>query len=156
MKLPELREGDLHLVFDDTANHAKVFRKQGGVGVLVFSCEMRNATVEDGFGHHGWCPRGIFILGPPANVHLVPFGFHFTPLFDLDPHGAMHQEGRHGIGIHGGGTGLADPFAAQQGWQVTHGCLRVQNEANGFLVALIRQAQAAGRSAYITVGGKAG
>ncbi|MGH3578857.1 MAG: L,D-transpeptidase family protein, partial [Mycobacterium sp.] len=38
------------------------------------------------------------------------------------------QEGRHGIGIHGGGTGLEDPYADEQGWVKTHGCFRVQNQ----------------------------
>lgn len=30
--------------------------------------------------------------------------------------------------IHGGGTGLADPWEPQQGWKPTHGCTRAQNE----------------------------
>ncbi|MDD0815431.1 RHS domain-containing protein [Curvibacter sp. HBC28] len=30
--------------------------------------------------------------------------------------------------IHGGGTGLKDPFAARQGWNPTLGCTRAQNE----------------------------
>ena len=29
--------------------------------------------------------------------------------------------------IHGGGSGLADPFAPYQGWVPTYGCLRMQN-----------------------------
>jgi hypothetical protein len=149
-----LQTGDLHLVFDDTANSCGVWRK-GGSG-LLWRCPMHNATVREGYGHHGWCPRGEFLLGAPTDVHLVPFGFHYTPLFDLDPAGPMHANGRGGIGIHGGGSGLSEPFADRQGWQVTEGCLRVQNEDNARLVLAIRMAQATGRRAYITVGGAAG
>lgn len=29
--------------------------------------------------------------------------------------------------IHGGGSGLSDPFAPYQGWVPTYGCLRMQN-----------------------------
>ena len=32
-----------------------------------------------------------------------------------------------GRDIHGGGSGLPDPFAPRQGWVPTHGCLRMQN-----------------------------
>lgn len=30
--------------------------------------------------------------------------------------------------IHGGGTGLPDPYAPRQGWKPTQGCTRAQNE----------------------------
>lgn len=33
-----------------------------------------------------------------------------------------------GRDIHGGGSGLPDPFAPRQGWTPTLGCLRMQNE----------------------------
>lgn len=151
----EIHWGDLHLIFDDTVNVCKVFRK-GTDGGPLFTCEMRNATTAAGFGRHGWCPRGTFLVGEPSGVHLVPFGHFFTPLFDLDLSGPMHDEGRKGIGIHGGGSGLADPFAARQGWMVTHGCLRVQNEDNAHLVTLLRAAYVAGHRCFITVGGQAG
>lgn len=32
-----------------------------------------------------------------------------------------------GRDIHGGGSGLPDPFAMYQGWEGTYGCLRMQN-----------------------------
>jgi hypothetical protein len=150
----ELQAGDLHLVFDDTGNLCKVFRK--GDGSRLFACPMKNTTVRKGFKRHGWCPRGDYLLGAPTDVHLIPFGKHFTPLFDLDSKGPMHTNGRRGIGIHGGGSGLRDPFADVQGWQITEGCLRVQNGDNAQLVALIRRAQANGRKAYLTVQGKPG
>ena len=38
-----------------------------------------------------------------------------------------HSPDRHRA-IHGGGLKLPDPFAPKQGWRVTHGCTRGQNE----------------------------
>ncbi|EMI5621421.1 lytic transglycosylase, partial [Acinetobacter baumannii] len=29
--------------------------------------------------------------------------------------------------VHGGGSGLSDPYAEKQGWRVTMGCTRAQN-----------------------------
>lgn len=42
-----------------------------------------------------------------------------------------------GRDIHGGGSGLADPFALRQGWVPTYGCLRMQNEDGIELAAMI-------------------
>jgi hypothetical protein len=151
-----LAEGDVHLIFDDTNNVCKVWRRQAQSGLFLWACEMQNAAVESGFGHYGWCPRGEFLVGAPSDCRLIPFGYHFTPLFDVDPQGPMHENGRGGIGIHGGGSGLRDPFLPRQGWQRTHGCLRVQNEDNARLVLLIRMTQAKKSRVYCRVGGQAG
>lgn len=53
-----------------------------------------------------------------------------------------------GRDIHGGGTGLSDPYADYQGWVPTYGCLRMQN-ADG--VDLSRLIIAAGNSVVLTV-----
>lgn len=53
--------------------------------------------------------------------------------------------------IHGGGTGLPDPWAKQQGWVPTFGCLRMQNEDGEELVNLIWEAQMAGINVVLTV-----
>lgn len=150
-----LEEGDLHLVFDDTQNACKLFKKVEKGGEWLYSCSMRNDTVRRWFGRWGACPRGVFLLGAPSAVHAPAFGDWFTPLFDTKKGGPMEKGGRVGIGIHGGGSGLANPYARRQGWKPTHGCLRVQNEDNAILARHIREAQAAGRRAYVTVGGKA-
>lgn len=153
--MPSLRKGDLHLIFDDTANVCRVWEK-GEPSRLVMLCPMKNDAVRRWFGRWGWCPRGEFICGAPSDLESAAFGFHFTPLFDVVAHGPMDQEKRRGIGIHGGGSGLANPFGDSQGWAPTHGCLRVQNRDNEVLVRLIRTAQARGCKVYVTVGGKAG
>jgi hypothetical protein len=117
---------------------------------------MRNDAVRRWFGRWGWCPRGQYIAGAPSDLASVAFGMHFTPLYDVRADGPMAKEHRSGIGIHGGGSGLANPLADRQGWKPTHGCLRVQNIDNEMLVRYIRRAQAAGNRVFVTVGGDAG
>lgn len=45
--------------------------------------------------------------------------------------------------VHGGGTGLPDPYAPQQGWRPTEGCTRAQNEDIETLCDAIEAYQAA-------------
>lgn len=42
-----------------------------------------------------------------------------------------------GRDIHGGGSGLPDPYAAFQGWVPTYGCLRMQNADGEALARMI-------------------
>lgn len=129
-----------HLIFDSDTQICKVY--SFATHEKAFECEMRDAAVNGpGFDHWGRCPRGTYVLGTPIAHDQPSMGFWFTPV--------LNTPGRSGIGIHGGGTGLPDPMAAQQGWQVTHGCLRVQNEDNEKLVGLLRQEGAC----YLTVEG---
>lgn len=53
-----------------------------------------------------------------------------------------------GRDIHGGGSGLADPYAPYQGWVPTYGCLRMQN-ADG--VELSQMIIDAGNDVVLTV-----
>ena len=147
-----IRDIDMHLLFDDPKDQAKLF---SGNGVLVWRFEMQNSTVNKGtFGRYGSCPRGDFLLGPPVNAHDPRFGYHFTPVRDYNGHHQMSKYGRRGIGIHGGGSSLDDPFAPEQGWARTLGCLRVQNNANARLVnGYIRPTQKQGGKVYFTVMG---
>ena len=117
----------LHLEFDSATETCKIY--QSG-GVIVRTIPMHDWAVRTGFGRWGRCPRGTYRLGHPVDTDHPALGFHFTPLIGVP--------GRQGIGIHGGGSGLADSFAPEQGWVPTHGCLRVQNADNDALVALIR------------------
>lgn len=57
-----------------------------------------------------------------------------------------------GRDIHGGGSGLPDPYAARQGWVPTWGCLRMQNEDGIELCGLINEAQDAGVEVSLHVG----
>ena len=50
--------------------------------------------------------------------------------------------------IHGGGSGLPDPYASYQGWVPTYGCLRMQNADGEALSKMIIEA---GNSVVLTV-----
>lgn len=123
-----------HLVF--SPGKLKVFNSL--THSLLFMCQCRNNAVNAGFGHWGSCPPGTYKLGAPQRLTPpeVPFGSWFIPL--LDVHGLWKKDGRDGIGIHGGGSGLRDPFAPRQGWVITEGCFRAQNEDLDRLAALIQ------------------
>lgn len=144
----DLQPNDLHFCFSNAQNSLKGFDPEGEE---IFSCEARNRTVREGYGHDGRCPLGTFHLGAPVPKGTVPFGPFFIPVVDYAGHHAMRDFGREGIGIHGGGSGLRDPFAPQQGWQVTEGCIRMMNHDLLALVALIRPLQKAGGTMYLTV-----
>lgn len=149
-----MKPNDLHAVFHDTTNRLKLFDASGR---LVFTCEARNdAVAGPGFGHNGDCPRGEFILGPPRKKGTPAFGAWFIPVLDAATGGPMAHYGRAGIGIHGGGSGLNDPFAPLQGWVKTHGCLRTQNQDCARLVKLAYQCLARGGVIRLTVAGVPG
>ena len=87
----------------------------------AWSCEARGEAVGN-----GPIGPGVYQLGAPEfndpgdTQDLTEMGPYFIPVNNVP--------GRGGIGIHGGGTGTAHPLAARQGWVVTLGCIRVQNE----------------------------
>jgi hypothetical protein len=98
----------------------------------------------DVYGTYCKCPPGVgYTVGVPqacatrlANGSVTinnpddrAYGCWFTPLGD-DPAGDMVKHDRSGIGVHGGGSDLPDPFAQYQGWEDTFGCLRLQNFHN--------------------------
>lgn len=62
------------------------------------------------------------------------FGFYAIPL--TGPPADKH--GRTGLLIHGGGNKLPDPLADYQGWQCTHGCVKMQNIHVKALVKTLR------------------
>lgn len=108
-----------------------------------------------GYGVNGpgwWMPGGDTPPGryrcgdihriPPDDPQSEAFGYYAVDLIELENQEAKH--GRAGIMIHGGGSGLPDPLAATQGWQVTHGCVRVQNQHMLWIVNAILWARKQG------------
>ena len=94
---------------------------------------------EDVYGYRCKCPPGSgYRLGPPEflNPAEPPYGIYFTPIFD-NPQGTLTAHGRSGLGIHGGGSDLADPFADFQGWEDTFGCIRLQNHDNAIFAEFV-------------------
>lgn len=146
-----LSKRDLHFIYSRSTNRLKAFDYRGG---QLLDVECRNRTVNDGtLARWGNCPPGTFVLEPPVPKNTVPFGAWFIGLADWAECHEMSVHGRSGIGIHGGGTGLSNPFAPQQSppWVPTHGCLRVCNQDLAAIVHWVRWSQQQGGTAYITV-----
>lgn len=142
-----LGKNDLHFSFDPNAERLKLFNTTG----MIFTCECRNRTTNPGqYGFRGFCPPGDFILGAPVPKNTVSFGAWFIPILDEGPGGPMQQNGRAGVGLHGGGSGLAQPLSPHQGFQITHGCLRVQNADLAMIVKFVHTAQKTGKC-FLTV-----
>ncbi len=147
-----LAKSDLHAVYSRSTNRLKLFESQG---ILLLSIECRNKTVRDdgNYGHWSPCPPGTFLLGQPALANTVPFGKWFVSMNDWSGCQAMKAYRRSGIGLHGGGSGLSQPFAPYQSppWVITHGCLRCRNRDLETVVREVKEAQAHGGKCYITV-----
>jgi hypothetical protein len=141
------------LVFNGQSRLMKLFIKGaaefGKPDGLLHEIACHDVGIADGYpgdpyGHNHRCPPGIgYVVGAPmpcatrlpdGSVHInnsddPGYGCWFSPLSD-DPNHNFEQHDRGGIGIHGGGTASPDPFALEQGWFDTLGCLRLQNKDN--------------------------
>lgn len=126
-----------HWVVDPVAKTGKFWVQDGQAPPeLRHEFQVHNATVADGFGQDGHCPPGEYTLGRPirstkpygSNPSDVPYGWVFIPTAGGHGNDGDVRAVQGGIGQHGGGTGLPDPFAPRQGWQITEGCNRLQNE----------------------------
>jgi hypothetical protein len=132
----EPKVGDAHLVFNGASNKLKFFFVTEQGPELRHEWECHDVGVADAnppngdeYGHLCKCPPGKgYAVGTPQRLDPPepPYGYFFIPIGD-DHTGDMSEHGRAGIGIHGGGSDLPNPFAPQQGWEWTYGCLRMQN-----------------------------
>lgn len=150
----KLAPHDLHVVVDATNEHLKVFNPEG---VLQWTAEARC------FGSNGpgWdrkdgdTPPGEYEIGPvdpipESDPERDAYGPYFLTLLDI--HGDEAKYHRAGVGIHGGGTGLPGAFTApHQGWEVTHGCIRLQNSDLRKLVMSTTIVHANGGRVFVTV-----
>lgn len=123
---------DVHIVVSRTGRKAKCFVAGGA---LRWTIEAR-CEGSDGPGWNeavvgGDTPLGRYLITAVEPLaHSDPqwrsFGWFYLWLAELD--GQETKYGRAGVGWHGGGSGCPDPWAPFQGWTVTHGCIRSQNE----------------------------
>lgn len=145
---------DLHLLLSRADRRLKLF---DAGGTLLYTAEARNRTVNDlAPPNQRWapCPAGEFILGRPVRKATAPFGPFFIPLLDgSSPPHVMAENSRSGIGLHGGGSGLAEPFAPAQSppWVPTHGCWRLLNRDLLWLVGRLQVMTAHGGACRVTV-----
>lgn len=152
--------GDSRLVFNGAPNLLKFFlvTATGTEERHAWECHDvgvgdANPPNGDAYGHLCKCPPGVgYRIAAP--MHLDPperaYGSWFIPIED-DAAGDMEEHEREGIGIHGGGSDLEDPFAPRQGWEWTFGCLRMQNADLAQLVDSIQYVQSHGGAVLLDV-----
>ena len=144
-----------HIMFSRSAHRMQFYLiNDDGSKELRHVIDARNETVgpTDGvpYGHFGPCPPGDYVLGQPESRDEIAFGRFFTPL--LDVHGNWAPHGRSEIGVHGGGSASPTPFAPQQGWYPTEGCIRLQNADNEqIFMPFVHTIQSAGGQVVFTV-----
>ena len=131
--------GDSYLLINDRDEDMEAYDHTGKF-LWKVPCLARGVNGPDWRNRHSDTPPSLYrigqiyrdyeTLGPnPAVVpaELVPFGWFFLELVDLQ--GLSQQLGRSGFGIHGGGTGLGarGSWAPRQKLLPTWGCPRVHN-----------------------------
>lgn len=139
---------DLHIIVNGATQTLMTYQRNGQG---IFRCPARC------FGQHnrwqqpmGDTRPGLYRVGQLYNTTgEAAYGEWCVDLEDLE--GQETGNGRAGISLHGGGSGLANPFAPYQGWQATHGCIRLQNADLARLVEIIETAKNIGGTVYLTV-----
>jgi hypothetical protein len=150
---PKVKQNDVHFVVNANTRRLKCFDASGHLRWMAEAhCNGTNGSYNV---FQGDTPPGLYKCGLPDDVlptdsDKASFGPWFVPLIEME--GQMSRRGRSGIGVHGGGSGLADPFyALRQGWVPTHGCIRLQNEDVIRLVNTVKFIQRNGGTAWLSV-----
>lgn len=125
--------GDFHMVVNAAISSAKIFSFEGNLLYTVPCMAM-------GQDPKWWLPGAdtppsVYKLGAlyndKANGTMERgYGWIFYDMIDCDVKGKEDGEntnGRSGVGLHGGGSSLQDPFAPYQKLVPTLGCLRMHN-----------------------------
>ena len=88
----------------------------------------------------GYSPEGLPRETLPIGHYTVWAEDYETACNNGEAYGTgyIHTGDYRGRDIHGGGSSCEDPYAPRQGWFVTYGCLRMQNEDIEALSRLIR------------------
>ena len=147
-----LSPNDIHFVIDAERGRLKCYVYGGALRWTVPArCYGANGG-QDAIG--GDTPGGLYRMGTPERIpdtdpDINAFGRWFVDL--VEQQDQERSRGRAGIGFHGGGSGLAAPLAPYQGWQVTHGCVRLQNADLQRAVDSILYTQKHGGTAWLTV-----
>ena len=153
MKKPNLRPTDVHIVVNAKTKKIKFFDANGSMrGMIEAHCIGTGGAYTV---YQGDTPPGLYKCGTPDDVLSTDsdkssYGPWFVPLVEQE--GQLSRLGRAGLGVHGGGTGLADPYyASNQGWVATHGCIRVQNFDLNHVASTVKFVQKNGGTAWLSV-----
>lgn len=144
----KMRTNDIHIVVNGESKNLTTY---SFAGKQLFNCEARcYGQHNDWTAPNGDTPPGLYEVGIIYDTTgETPYGEWCVDLIDLE--GQETGNGRAGISLHGGGSGLADPFSPYQGWQSTHGCIRVQNAELEKIVGTINRTKKAGGRVFLTV-----
>jgi hypothetical protein len=137
---------DRHFVFNAAHHELKCFRTNGQLEWHI------RAHGEGGGGDsslpNGNTPPGLYLVNEVVPTVDKRFGFYKITLSPIELDKGL---GRSNIEIHGGGSGQPKPFASQQGWEKTHGCIRVQNHDLGLVVHKVRLVHGHRAQVWLTV-----
>jgi len=144
----KMSEYSLHFVVNGESKNMVAYNRDGK---SVFQCEARCYGQHNNWrAPNGDTPPGLYEVGVVYDTSgESPYGEYCVDLIDLE--GQETGNGRAGISLHGGGSGLANPFAPYQGWQATHGCIRVQNADLTRIVRMLKDARKKDAKVFLTV-----
>ncbi|GEM_PF-5499905 len=150
---PNVQKNDVHFVVNAVSKRLKCFDASGQLKWTVEAhCEGTNGSYDV---FQGDTPPGLYKCGSPDDVLSTDsdrnsFGPWFVPLNEME--GQLTRRNRSGLGVHGGGSGLSNPFyAMRQGWVPTHGCIRLQNEDAVRFANTVKFIQRHGGTAWLSV-----
>lgn len=127
------KKGDFNIVVNASTTTAKVFSSEGKLLYTIPCMAMGqdpNWKIVGGDIPSSIYKLGVFYNDKDNNTMERGYGWGFFDLIDCDTKGKEDGEntnGRAGLGIHGGGSSLEDPYAEYQKLVPTLGCLRVHN-----------------------------
>ena len=113
---------------------------------------------NDLYGKYCECPPAdgkdgrLYRVGPIEEIEKGSLDFGFYKIRITGKPADDH--GRTGLLIHGGGKQLPNPLADYQGWQASHGCIKMQNAHLKALVDTLRSLPEGSEVRLIIDGGK--
>lgn len=110
-------EKDVHFVVNTATHRLKCFLAGGKMKYMIEArCEGVGGSCEY---RYGATPPGLYKCGSPEMIPLSdPESASYGPWFvDLiEQQNQERSRGRAGVGVHGGGGGLSNPYASRPEW----------------------------------------
>jgi lipoprotein-anchoring transpeptidase ErfK/SrfK len=150
---PNIQRNDYHFIVNSQQSTLTVYLANGN---RVESVPAHTEGVGGSYDNpSGDTPPGLYKVDrveeiPANDSYANAYGPQYVWLIEME--GQESSRGRAGIGMHGGGSSLADPYyAGRQGWAATQGCIRLQNDDLLHICSLIRRCQGLGGDVWLTV-----
>ena len=154
-KKPNMDPKDVHLVIDGVENTAKLFAYNGQL-IRTVPCLPHGVSGPRWDIPDGDTPPGLYLAGNcEPTLSTDPWKIHceYGPMFIylIEEEGQESKVDRAGCGLHGGGSGLADPMASVQELLPTLGCVRFHNQDILRLENTVKWVKSTGGRVWITV-----